>query len=354
MLCSAMAGAPDRHVLYQETSCPGTRPGSILYPGKPNMNTNHIPYPIAKILLPYDGSPSARLALDLAASLGQAGGPAVQNLTLLHVTGGSYLARHVKNVDLRVTRLDQVKEWQRVRQNYLDREILPLLGEAKHLLHRNGYEGHIDMRVAEGKVSEEISRLAREESFSTIIMGRRGLTPLRALLLGSVTRKVLSLAEQVTIYVTGQEAAPQEKCPISPLLLPVDGSDHSLAAVRQAAALAQAFRDSAPRLILFHVVDIALLGLSFQEGVDDLVRGGEQALAAARAILQDAGLEGLWVEKLVSGHPARTIVQEAETGDYALVMMGSKGHGLEQIILGDVTSYAVHRLIRPAVSVVYP
>ena len=185
-------------------------------------------------------------------------------------------------------------------------------------------------------------------------MGRRGLTPLRALLLGSVTRKVLSLAKHVTVYVTGQEAAPQEKCPISPLLLPVDGSDHSLAAVRQAAALAQAFQNEAPRLILFHVVDIALLGLSFQDGVEDLVRGGEQALAAARGILQDAGLEGLWEEKLVSGHPARTVVQEAETGDYALIMMGSKGHGLKEIILGSVTSYVVRRLTRPAVSVVYP
>ena len=84
------------------------------------------------------------------------------------------------------------------------------------------------------------------------------------------------------------------------------------------------------------------------------MRGGEEALVAARGILQDAGLEGLWEEKLVSGHPARTIVQEAETGDYALIMMGSKGHGLEHIILGSVTSYAVQRVTRPAVSVVYP
>jgi nucleotide-binding universal stress UspA family protein len=319
------------------------------------MNTSPHPYPITKILLPYDGSPSARLALDLAASLGRTGGPAVQGLTLLHVTGGSYLATHVKNVDLRVAHLDQVKEWQRVRQSYLDKEIMPLLGEAKHLLHRSGFEGRIEMRVVEGKVSEEIARLAREESFSTIVMGRRGLTPLRALLLGSVTRKVLSLAKQITMYVAGQETTPQEKCPLAPLLLPVDGSTSSLAAVRQAAALARAFRPLAPRLILFHVIDIALLGLAFQEGVDDLARGGEQALAGARAILQDAGLEGLWEEKLVSGHPARAIVQEAETGEYALVMMGCKGYSsLEQILLGSVASYVAHRLTRPAVAVAYP
>ena len=312
-------------------------------------------YPITKILLPYDGSPSARLALDLATSLSRAGGSAVQGLTLLHVTGGSYLARHVQNVDLRVTRMDQVKEWQRVRQHYLDQEILPLLGEAKDLLRRGGFEGPIEMQVVEGQVSEEIVRLAREENFSTIIMGRRGLTPLKALFLGSVTRKVLSLAEQVTVYVAGQEMAPQEQCPISPLLLPVDGSKHSLAAVRQAAALAQAFRADKPRLILFHVVDIALLELAFQEGIDDLIKEGEKALAASRAILQEAGLEGMWEEKLVSGHPARTIMQEAEGGDYALVLMGSKGlSGLEKILIGSVTTYVVHRVTRPAVSVVCP
>jgi nucleotide-binding universal stress UspA family protein len=287
--------------------------------------------------------------------LAQAGGPLVQGLTLFHVTGGSYLARHVQNVDLRVTRLEQVKEWQRVRQHYLDQEILPFLGEAKHSLRRSGFEGPVEMRVAEGKVSEEIVRLAREESFSTLIMGRRGLTPLRSLLLGSVTRKVLSLSEGMTVYVAGQETAPRQECPLSPLLLPVDGSKTSLAAVYQAAALAQAWRAFEPHLVLFHVVDIALLALSYQEGVDDLVKGGDEALAAARVILQEAGLEGLWEEKLVSGHPARTIVQEAEAGDYALVMMGNQGHNaLEKIFLGSVSSYVVHRLTHPAVSVVYP
>ncbi len=316
------------------------------------MNTN--PYPISKILLPYDGSASARQALGLAACLAQTGGPEVQGLTLLHVTGGSYLATHVQNVDLRVTRLDQAKEWQRVRQHYLDSEIPPLLEEAKQLLLREGFEGPIELRVAEGKVSEQIARLAREESFSTLIMGRRGLTPLQSLLLGSVTRKVLSLVEQMTVYVVGQETPPAEKCPPSPLLLPVDGSLPSLAAVRQAAALARAFEAHKLQLVLFHVVDIALLTLSYQQGADDLVQGGEEALAAAGAILQEAGLTGLWEEKLVNGHPARTIAQEAEAGNYRLIMMGSKGHSaLERIFLGSVTSYVVHRVTRPAVAVVY-
>jgi nucleotide-binding universal stress UspA family protein len=71
-----------------------------------------LPYPLTKILLPYDGSPLARKALELAAQLSIAGKEAVKGLTLLQVIGGSYLARHFHNVDLRVTRMDKDKDWQ--------------------------------------------------------------------------------------------------------------------------------------------------------------------------------------------------------------------------------------------------
>jgi hypothetical protein len=56
-----------------------------------------------------------------------AGGNEIQQATLLRVIGGGYLARHIQNVDLRVTRMDQVAAWRRMRQHHLDHEILPLL-----------------------------------------------------------------------------------------------------------------------------------------------------------------------------------------------------------------------------------
>ena len=313
-----------------------------------------LPYPITKILLPYDGSPSARNALELAAQLSIAGKEAVKGLTLLQVMGGSYLSRHVQNVDLRVTRMDQDKDWQRIRKRHLEQEILPVLEEGEKILQSLGVRVPIEVRIVEGKVSEEIIRLAREEAFSTIIMGRRGLSSLKALLLGSVTRTVLSLAAGVTVYVTAQEAAPKAGWPISPMLLPLDGSESSLAAVRQAAALAQAFRSMEPSLTLFHVVDLDLMGMTIHEGARDLVEEGESILAASRRILEDAGLEGCWEEKLVSGQPAQAIVQEAEEGDYPLIMMGSKGHSaLTTLLIGSVTSSVVHSASRAAVAVVY-
>ncbi len=313
-----------------------------------------IPYPISSVLIPYDGSPGAKNALDLAAPLIVAGQEAVQRVTLLQVIGGSYLARHIHNVDLRVTRMDQVKEWQRVRTRYLEEEIMPALEEGKGILQSLGVQAAIELRVAEGKVSDEILRLAREEGFSTIIMGRRGLSPLKALFLGSVTRSVLSLAHQVTVYVAAQETAPRDGCPISPVLLPIDGSEYSLAAVRQAAGLAQAFRAQELRLTLLHVIDLAVLGVTISQGTDVLVAEGERVLAASRHILQESGLEGAWEEKLITGHPAEAIVQEAEAGGYPLIMMGSKGRSaLEKLLIGSVTSGVVHTASRQAVAVAY-
>jgi nucleotide-binding universal stress UspA family protein len=313
-----------------------------------------IPYPVTKILVPYDGSPSARNALTLAAHLSLAGREAVQGITVLQVIGGSYLARHVQNVDLRVTRMDKDKDWQRIRQRYLEEDIRPLLAEAQKTLQDLGVKAPVDTRILEGKVSEEIVRLARDEHFSTIIMGRRGLSPLKALFLGSVTRSILSQVQGVTVYVAAQEATPGTVSPISPVLLPVDGSKYSLAAVRQAAALAQAFRPMQLSLTLFNVIDIALLGVHLEEGAEVLVQEGEKSLAAARGILQEAGLAGCWQEKLITGQPAPAIVQEAEAGGYPLILMGSQGHSaLANLVLGSVTSSVVHAVTRAAVGVVY-
>ena len=313
-----------------------------------------LPYPITKILLPYDRSPSAQNALKLAAQLSIAGKEAVKDLTLLQVIGGSYLARHVHNVDLRVNRMDKDKDWQRIRKRYVEGEVLPLLEEGKKILQSLGVQAPIEVRIVEGKVSDEIIRLAQEEAFSTIIMGRRGLSPLQAMLLGSVTRSVLSLAQGVTVYVAAQEATPRAGCPISPMLLPLDGSESSLAAVRQAAALAQAFRPMGPSLTLFHVVDIALMGMKIHEGPNALVEEGEKILAVARGILQEAGLEGCWEEKLVSGQPAQAIVQQAEEGGYPLILMGSRGlSGLAKLLIGSVTNSVVHTISHAAVAFVY-
>jgi nucleotide-binding universal stress UspA family protein len=311
-------------------------------------------YPFNRILIPYDGSPSAQKALEWAAQLARAGGEAMEKITLLRVIGGAYLARHIQNVDLRVTRLDQVDAWRRVRQHHLDHEILPLLEAGKQFLREKGVAANIETHVAEGKIGEEIIREAEEGGYTTIVMGRRGLSPVKGLLLGSVTRQVLSLARNLTVFVVGQEAVFNPDCPVSPLLLPVDGSEPSRAAVRQGAALAQGLHACQPRLNLLYVIDIAKVTASLGEA-SALVHEGEGIMADSRSILLAADFQGEVEDKLRVGDPPRIIAEEAEEGNYALILMGARGLSpLKQLILGSVSSDILHRVSRPVVGIVYP
>jgi len=314
-----------------------------------------LPYPFTRILIPYDGSPSAKKGLEWAARLAYAGGDDVEQITLLRVIGGAYLARHIKNVDLRVTHMDQVAAWRRVRQHHLDHEVLPLLEEGKRSLQEQGVLAPIETRVAEGKVGEEIIRVAGEGGYTTIVMGRRGLSTIKGLLLGSVTRQVLSLAQKMTVFVVGQEVAFNLDCPISPLLLPLDGSEPSLAAVRQGAALAQKFKDCKPKLTLLHVIDFVLLGSAYAEGTAPSIEEGEKIMATSRRILEEAGLQDMVAEKLLAGHPPRVIAEEAEEGHHALILMGARGLSpLKQLILGSVSNDVLYRVSRSLVGIVYP
>lgn len=303
----------------------------------------------SKLLIAYDGSPHARQALQFSAGLAR-GHQLVEHITVLRVIGGGYLARHIQNVDLRVTRMDQAKEWRRVRQHYLDHDINPQLQEAKGILEDQGAAIPIATRIAEGQVGVEIVKLAAAEGFTTIVMGRRGLSPVKELLLGSVTRTVLHQAQGVTVFVVGSEGRVAPDCPITPLLLPVDGSEASLTAVRQAAVLARAFHAHRVHMTLLHVVDLALLSMEMETGASRLVEEGEAILAQSRDILREAGFGGTLEEKLLSGRPAHTIADQAQERGYALILMGHRGRSmLKNLLIGSVASEVVHRAAQTVV-----
>ncbi len=256
---------------------------------------------------------------------------------------------------MQVPRRDQTKEWQEIRQRYVEEEIQPLLTQGRELLINYGFRSPIDVKTVEGRIGEQILKIARDDGYSTIIMGRRGLSPLKELVLGSTTHYVLSRATGVMVFIVGPDQADFQQSPLFPLLLPVDGSEACLEAVRQAAILARDWKIQNPRIILLHVVDLALLGLTLSEEADFLMDEGHKALAAAREILEQAGLKEFIHEKLVSGIPAQTIAREAEAQQAALILMASVGHAaLARFLIGSVTNNVLHLVRKPTVAVVYP
>lgn len=125
------------------------------------------------------------------------------------------------------------------------------------------------------------------------------------------------------------------------ILVPVDGSDTSIAAIARAIAVARAF-DSTVTVV--SVID----PYPFTGVGSDLAYGQEQYLVAANneasaaldgARIAASGL-GFEIEVLVvEGHAIhRGIVETAESIEADLIVIGSHGRrGLEKLVLGSVT-----------------
>lgn len=122
------------------------------------------------------------------------------------------------------------------------------------------------------------------------------------------------------------------------IVIPVDGSDRSLAAVRYAAGrLAQATRH-----LEIHLLNVQPpLPSAAATFIDSAVLRdfhrdeGVKALAGARKLLDEAGLRH--VSNTIVGEPAETIAAYAEQQDCAGIVMGTRGLGhAAGLLLGSV------------------
>lgn len=123
------------------------------------------------------------------------------------------------------------------------------------------------------------------------------------------------------------------------ILIPVDGSDHSLHAVQHATGLAGQLK-TPPKLLLLNVQwNVATVNVKLlfdQQVVDDYLREqGMQALQGARTLLDAAQLP--YQYHISIGRPAEAILQYAATEEVSLIIMGAQGkEGLTQWLIGSV------------------
>jgi nucleotide-binding universal stress UspA family protein len=128
------------------------------------------------VLLPVDGSTHSLAAADKVVT----DAPAISRVTLLTV--------------LPLERADGVSvEAGSPRRELLDREVEEAIGEVRRRLEQANVAYVVETRF--GEPSEEILRLAGEDGFGAIVMGRRGRGGVGKLLLGSVSDRVVKAAE---------------------------------------------------------------------------------------------------------------------------------------------------------------
>lgn len=128
------------------------------------------------------------------------------------------------------------------------------------------------------------------------------------------------------------------------ILLPVDGSDHALDAVRHAISLVR--EGLAADFVLINVQEPTYLyELVLAPDADVLERvtgaAGNHSLAAAEDLLGQA--EITYEKELLSGDPAHTILEAGERHDCDAVIIGARGRGVvRSALLGSVSQAVLH------------
>ena len=125
------------------------------------------------------------------------------------------------------------------------------------------------------------------------------------------------------------------------ILLPVDGSEASLEAVRHALRLVQ--NGLAATFVLANVQTSATLYEMVTAHDPDVLdqvstAAGAHALEPAEAILDGAGVE--WEREIGSGDPARVLVEMIERHGVDAVVMGTRGLGAAtSALVGSVSHW---------------
>ena len=135
---------------------------------------------------------------------------------------------------------------------------------------------------------------------------------------------------------------------ITRILVPVDFSAHSEKAVRYAVTLANRF---GARVSLLHVVEDPFVTGAWRaeafvpnrpELLDELNKAAEAQIGELKTRL---AAHGFVVETaVITGQPARSIVEQATTGKFNFIVMGTHGRtGLSHALVGSVAERVVQK-----------
>jgi nucleotide-binding universal stress UspA family protein len=196
-----------------------------------------------------------------------------------------------------------------------------------------------------GSPAEVIVSTAEEQRADLIVMGARGLGPIKERLLGSVSHRILALAPCATLIVNCMVKAMKQ------ILLPLQGLSDAEAAIR--------FLQQKP----FHdAVEVTLLTVlpstqpPWPVDVAAAEKLEEQALQSARDYIDGVAerLRAIGYQArgiAVLGTPSAMILQEAIKLRSDLILMGTSGRqGITRFVLGSVSHAVLHKMPCPVLA----
>ncbi len=267
-----------------------------------------------KILVAYDGSPSAKNALTLAGKLAREDKSWIKVLAVAPNYEG----------DLDLIGVSNIKE-------AIAGPGERLLAEARQIA--DSEDLHILTNLQQGEPYEQIVQVADEENCDLIIMGRRGINNLERELMGSVTARVIGHTGKDVLVIPEQGSLAWDN-----ILLATDGSASCDNALARSLEISQ---ERGSKLVAVSVVytndEFYALGQSVVKG---LYLEADKALDKVKSWAGDLGVQAETFIK--EGEPHLAIVDLAAEQASDLVVMGSHGRkGLTRLLMGSVTERVI-------------
>jgi len=237
-------------------------------------------------------------------------------------------------------KLGELRAWETHRTKQLE----SYMAKARQILLNTGFPaGWVKIKLHERQkgIARDIIVEAKE-GYAALVVGRKGVSRVRDVLLGSVATKLLERITTVPIVMVGRKARPGK------ILIAFDGSEGSFKAVECVGAL---MGGAGYEINLTNVM---------RHEEKERIAASERFIAAAfdQAVerLISAGITRTRIStQIVTGAPSRAeaIVKEAEQGGYGTVVVGRRGlSDVRDFSMGAVSNKVVQLAARWAVWVV--
>ena len=206
-----------------------------------------------------------------------------------------------------------------------------------------------------GRPDAEIVRLAEESGVGLVVLGSRGLGPLRRAVMGSVSSSVVHHAHSSVLVVRGDGRGERDYLP-GTILLAFDGSTEAKAAARAAVEIAGGTGSELHILYVLRTEPyIPHLGPEIWEGWEATLERAKRdagSWIAGQAKRMGAEVARVAEAHLAFGEPDEEIVKLSEELDAGLVVIGSRGlGGVRRALMGSVSDSVVRHAPCPVLMV---
>jgi len=216
---------------------------------------------------------------------------------------------------------------------------------------RSGTATSFDLLV--GPPSATVLEASTKHGADVIVVGTRGLTGFRHLLLGSTAERIVHGAKVPVLVVHPSD--PDAGRGLRTVLVPTDFSEDATLAVKTAQRLLHAAEPGA-RLLLLHAyhLPVEFTALGTMPVTPTLFADAqEQARVHLEEIAKPLRSQGLTVETLAREGYAPTVIEEvARSESVNLIAMGTHGRsGLQRLLLGSTAERVVQHAPCPVLVV---